>query len=198
LLGTSPSYSLSLVSSLPTYRLLSGLSTKTMEPLCSNKNEDEMHLVLTNISKRPNIRALLLAAAAFDCKSVLVVGQRQFDFEGADLPRQLKGANLPIIRFPKWQDLVDHLHEQSIRLVGVEIHPRAVNLEQYEGRGKLAFLMGNEGQGIHEKHMKACDDFVIISQFGAGTASLNVYCACSIVLERVSQCQRQRRIANLT
>jgi tRNA G18 (ribose-2'-O)-methylase SpoU len=172
---------------------------------CSQNNKDEMHLVLTNISKRPNIRALLLTAAAFDCQSVLVVGQRQFDFEGADLPRQLKGEgvavaknNFPILRFPKWQDLVDHLHEQSIRLVGVEIHPQAIHLEHYEGKGKLAFLMGNEGQGIHEKHMKACDEFVIISQFGTGTASLNVYCACSIVLERVSQCQRQRRIANLT
>ena len=156
-------------------------------------DDDEVYLVITNISKRPNIKALILTAAAFDCKAIFVVGQRQFDFEN-DIPRQFIGQNImKIVRFDKWHSLVGHLKEQSIRLVGVEIHPRAVNLEHYEGRGKLALLMGNEGQGIHEKHMKDCDDFVIISQFGAGTASLNVYVACSIVLERISQHQRERK-----
>jgi SpoU rRNA Methylase family len=40
-----------------------------------------MYMVLTNISKRSNIRSLLLAAAAFECKRILVVGQRNFNFE---------------------------------------------------------------------------------------------------------------------
>lgn len=164
-----------------------------MQEGSSIDDNDEVYLVITNISKRPNIKALMLTAAAFNCKSIFVVGQRQFDFEN-DIPRQLMDQNtMKIVRFDKWHSLVDHLNEHSIRLVGVEIHPRAINVEHYEGRGKLAFLMGNEGQGIHEKHMKDCDDFVMISQFGAGTASLNVYVACSIVLERMLQNQRERR-----
>ena len=157
-------------------------------------SEEDIYLVLTNISKRPNVKSLLLTAAAFHCKAIFVVGQSHFDFE-SDLPRQLKNCDdgMKIIRVDKWQKLVNHLKQNSIRLVGVEIHPRAINLDNFHGRGKLAFMMGNEGQGIHEKHMKDCDDFIIISQFGAGTASLNVNVACSIVLERVSQLQRDRR-----
>ena len=38
-----------------------------------------MYLVLTNISKRPNVRSLFLTAAAFGCEGVFVVGQRTFD-----------------------------------------------------------------------------------------------------------------------
>lgn len=50
-----------------------------------------------------------------------------------------------------------------------------------------AFMMGNEGQGMNEKQMAVCDGFVKISQYGGGTASLNVSVAASIVLQRFYQ-----------
>ena len=55
-----------------------------------------MHLVITNIQKRPNIRALLVNAAAFGCSSVLMVGQPNFKLEGDvnDLPGTFKGRVL--------------------------------------------------------------------------------------------------------
>jgi tRNA G18 (ribose-2'-O)-methylase SpoU len=40
-----------------------------------------VYLVITNISKRNNIRALLQTAAAFECTQVFVVGQKNFNFE---------------------------------------------------------------------------------------------------------------------
>lgn len=43
-------------------------------------------------------------------------------------------------------------------------------------------MLGNEGQGLSPRQMALCDSFVYIPQYGAGTASLNVAVACSIVL----------------
>jgi tRNA C32,U32 (ribose-2'-O)-methylase TrmJ len=39
-----------------------------------------------------------------------------------------------------------------------------------------------QGQGLSEKQIQLCDGFVYISQYGEGTASLNVAVAASIVL----------------
>ena len=45
-------------------------------------------------------------------------------------------------------------------------------------------MLGNEGQGLSHRQCSACDSFVYIPQYGAGTASLNVVVAASIVLHR--------------
>jgi tRNA G18 (ribose-2'-O)-methylase SpoU len=152
----------------------------------------DMYLVITNISKKNNIKKLLLTAAAFDCTGVLVVGQPTFDFE-TDLPVLLaSGGSLPITRFDTWDACVDFLRKGQIDLVGVEIHSEAKPIEAFfNGRDK-AFLMGNEGQGILEKQMKSCDAFVRIPQYGVGTASLNVYVAASIILHRFHDWQLGR------
>ena len=41
---------------------------------------------------------------------------------------------------------------------------------------------GLQGSGLSEAQIRHCDSFVYISQYGPGTASLNVYVAASIVL----------------
>jgi tRNA G18 (ribose-2'-O)-methylase SpoU len=165
----------------------------------STSQDKKMYLVLTNISKRSNIRSLLMTAAAFGCRGIFVVGQKQFDWspEARDVPSQLRdhiATCMPIIHFNRWEECVCHLRGHGIFLVGVEIHPDAQNIDTFQHEGKdVAFLMGNEGQGLHEKHMASCDTFVMISQYGGGTASLNVYVAASIVLHRYHERLRQQR-----
>jgi tRNA G18 (ribose-2'-O)-methylase SpoU len=166
----------------------------------------QMYLVLTNISKRPNVQKLLLTAAAFDCHKILVVGQKNFCFSvrpdsqmdgtiKSDVPSVLQepiaSGMLSIERFDKWEDCVRYLKQHNIRLVGVEIHQNARSIDEYFDYQDTAFIMGNEGTGLNEKHMASCDAFVRIPQYGGGTASLNVYVACSIILYRYHNWQRQ-------
>lgn len=169
-----------------------------------------MYLVITNISKRTNIRALLKTGAAFGCEKILVVGQKNFDFAptGTDLPKQLQASvsagTLQLERFEKWADCVAYLKERGILLVGVEIHQDAKSVQQICAacssttdddddvqQRDVAFLMGNEGTGLHEKQLKSCDAFCRIPQYGGGTASLNVYVAASIILNHFHIHQRR-------
>lgn len=156
-----------------------------------------MHLVITNIGKRANVRQLFQTAVAMGCASVLVVGQKSFDLdpEGHDLPSCIKDhvrtGGLVIQRFGNWEDCVTFLKERHIRLVGVEIHENAQPIDSFLDHVDTAFLVGNEGEGIHNKQLKSCDAFVRIPQYGVGTASLNVYVAASIVLHRFHHWQRQ-------
>lgn len=188
-----------------------------------------MFLVISNISKRANVRQLLAVAAAFRCKGVYVVGQPKLDIgggsgsggaaaEGASggsigvppaVGEQIRSRNLAVHRFRKWDECVEHLERHNIQIVGVEIHRDAKTIDEFldgvaasaaagtreGGRpAGVAFLMGNEGQGLSEKQMKSCDGgFVRIPQYGGGTASLNVYVAASIVLHRYHEWQQQQK-----
>lgn len=154
-----------------------------------------MYLVICNISKRNNVRSLFVTAAAFGCKGVFVVGQKSLDTspDGPDIPlsikEYLKEGKMSVQRFAKWWEFVDYIKTQNIRLIGVEIHSDAKPIDAYFDNVDTAFLMGNEGQGLSEKQMSSCDGFVRIPQYGNGTASLNVYVACSIILQRFNQWQ---------
>ena len=170
-----------------------------MEPLSSSPpiaTASKLYLVIANIGKRANVRKLVETAAAFGCAKILVVGQKN----NWDVPSDLADAATDgfVERFEKWNDLVEHLRLHQIRLVGVEIHPDAVSVRDLVATSSThqqqdtALVMGNEGTGLSEKQMQSCDAFVRIPQYGAGTASLNVYVAASIVLH--SWHQHQRRI----
>jgi tRNA C32,U32 (ribose-2'-O)-methylase TrmJ len=55
----------------------------------------------------------------------------------------------------------------------------------------VAFIFGNEGTGLNEKHINSCHTLVRIPQYNTGTASLNVATAASIVLYQFHQWQRR-------
>lgn len=118
-----------------------------------------------------------------------MVGKSKFN-ENEDVPIMIRqhifSGKMPLLRFQKWDDFIDHLNKEGIMLIGVEIQESSVNIDALpvSAESKVAFLMGNEGQGIHPKHMASCKKFVKIPQYGSGTASLNVNVAASIVLHR--------------
>jgi tRNA(Leu) C34 or U34 (ribose-2'-O)-methylase TrmL len=61
----------------------------------------------------------------------------------------------------------------------------------------IAILMGNEGQGIHPKHLEAFQGRLIrilVPQYGVGTASFNVNVACSIVLYHIHKWKYRREL----
>ena len=96
-------------------------------------------------------------------------------------------------------DDTHNLHEQrndlndSIPILGIEIDPSSISLEQQSFRTSTAFMMGNEGQGMTAKQMAICDGFVRIEQYGGGTASLNVSVSVGIVLQRFFESKLLKR-----
>ena len=103
-----------------------------------------------------------------------------------------------LLRFPKWRDCLEWLTANNVYLVGVEIDEESLVLNDDLDLSELkaddfAILMGNEGQGIHPKHLAACQSTIRIPQYGSGTASFNVNVAASIVLHHLHSWKRRRR-----
>jgi len=140
---------------------------------------------------------------------VFVVGQKCFDLNpnGNDVPAAIRDyiiqpgheeqhEGMVVQHFEKWKQFVEYVQSQRILLIGVEIHVDAKFIDHYfevSLHHDLAFLMGNEGQGLSDKQMTVCDGFVRIPQYGNGTASLNVNVAASIILQRMYQYRQEHQ-----
>ncbi|KAG2440631.1 hypothetical protein HYH02_010210 [Chlamydomonas schloesseri] len=137
------------------------------------------YIITHSVSKRHNIGTIVRSATAFGVKEVCLVGSRQFNTFGS----HGSDAHVAFRHFDTLAKCVQHLKEvEGCRVLGIEICEGALPVQEHPFTGPTAFLLGNEGQGMTERQMALCDGFVYIPQHGAGTASLNVAVAASIVL----------------
>ena len=121
------------------------------------------------------------SCAAFNCKKILVAGPKKhvqtFGNKGTKAYVQME-------IFPSLKDIKEYTMKNKIKIVGVEIMASAKGVQTHPFDSPTAFLLGNEGDGLHENEIKICDDFVYIPHYGNGTASLNVAVAASIVFHQ--------------
>lgn len=131
-------------------------------------------LVLHNVSKKKNFGELLRSAAAMGVSEVVVVGAAKLATHGA----QGTAGHLRFTHFVRLADAVAYVRDvRGCRLCGVEITEGAAPVQSHPFGGSTAFLMGNEGHGLTEAQLAACDHFVYIPQHSTATASLNVNAA---------------------
>lgn len=140
----------------------------------SNENLPKRYVVVCNIAKQNNVRALINAAVAYNFK-VIIIGLERMDFGNT-------GEKL--IRLATCEELKRFLKEENIPLVGIEIMPDAKSVMEDPFESSIALMPGNEGDGLSQRQKDSCDFFLYIPQYGFGTASLNVYIATTIVLHR--------------
>ena len=147
-------------------------------------------LVVNNISKKNNIFALCVTAAAHSF-SVLFSTPGLLNDITLELLR-VKG--LTWMTFESFECVKNFLKDRSIDLVGIEIMENSIPFQLFPYTSEIAFLPGNEGTGLNGKQKNLCDKFIYIPQFGAGTASLNVNVATGIILNEY--CATVRRLHN--
>ncbi|KAI7843549.1 hypothetical protein COHA_002791 [Chlorella ohadii] len=137
------------------------------------------YLISYNQQSKHNIGTLARCATAFNVKQVCLVGSRQFNTFGA----HGSSEHVDFCHYPTLEECVKDLKEnKGCTVVGVEIMDGARSVHSFPFKGNTAFMLGNEGAGLNEKQLALCDAFIYIPQYGAGTASLNVAVAASIIL----------------
>jgi tRNA G18 (ribose-2'-O)-methylase SpoU len=141
-----------------------------------------LYLIIYGVAKKHNIGNILRCAAAFNVKAVCLVGSRKFNSFGAHGSE----VYVPMLYFEDLDTCCKALKEEHgvVDILGIEIDDSALPVHRHPFRGNTALMMGEEGHGMNEKQLKLCDGLVYVSQYGAGTASLNVCVATSIVLHQ--------------
>ncbi|BBM98925.1 hypothetical protein MPTK1_1g17240 [Marchantia polymorpha subsp. ruderalis] len=142
----------------------------------------ESFVIVHNVAKRHNLGTIARSATAFGVSELILVGRKDFNAFGSH------GASLHV-QFRHFHTLPEaalYLKAKDVDICGVEIVEGAQAVNNHPFRRSTAFMLGNEGTGLSKKEMEVCDFFVYIPQCGAGTASLNVTVAGSIVLHHFS------------
>ncbi|KAL3701920.1 hypothetical protein R1sor_019942 [Riccia sorocarpa] len=138
----------------------------------------ESYVLVHNVAKRHNLGTIARSATAFGVMELILVGRKDFNAFGSH------GASLHV-QFRHFHTLPEaalYLKAKNVDICGVEIVDGAKAVHKHPFTRSTCFLLGNEGTGLSKKEMEICDFFVYIPQCGAGTASLNVTVAGSIVL----------------
>ena len=152
----------------------------------SSSSSSDKYLVINNISKIQNIRNLCLVAGA--CNFVVLFVQPTKNTLEETVRNSFLVSRSLFVRylvFSTLEEMKAYLVDRQIPLIGIEIMETAVSMKEYnyeQEQNGIAFMPGNEGIGLTLKQKNLCSHFIYIPQFGAGTASLNVNLATSIIL----------------
>jgi len=145
-------------------------------------------MICPELSNTENLGSMIRLAAAFDVDA-MILGEQCCDPFYRQSIRVSMGTifQLPIVRS---RNLLDDLHNLrqrwGVQLVATVLDPGAESLAQAKRVKRMAFLFGNEAQGLSPAQTALCDRRVTIPMHH-GTDSLNVSTAAAIVLYHFTQ-----------
>ncbi|WP_067441323.1 TrmH family RNA methyltransferase [Nocardioides jensenii] len=135
------------------------------------------HVAIENWQHDFNIGTIVRTANAFLAAEVHIVGRKRWNRRGAMVTDRYQH----IRHHETAADLAAYLHEQSVRLLGIDNLPGSAHLETMRLPRSVCFLFGQEGPGLSESAREVVDGTFSIAQFGS-TRSINASAAAAIAM----------------
>ena len=137
----------------------------------------DFHVAIENWQHDFNIGTIVRTANAFLAREVHIVGNRRWNRRGAMVTDRYQHVR----HHATLAELAAYLHEQGVRLLGIDNLPGATPLESADLPRKVCLLFGQEGPGLSGPAHEACDGTLSIAQFGS-TRSINASAAAAIAM----------------
>lgn len=173
-----------LVSKPVLEKLTFSKTPQSMVALCKYKNVDlnlkEMKRVflLDGLQDPGNIGTIIRTSLAFGYDAV-ILSEDSVDLYNDKLLRACQGANfyLPVTSM-NMKDVIKNLQDENFKVYATSLR-NAKNIEEIKPIEKMAFVLGNEGNGVKDSTIDICDGSIYIPISKA--ESLNVAIAGGIV-----------------
>ena len=146
------------------------------EPSVENFNRI---LMLDGVQDPGNLGTLIRTAVSFSFDAVYC-SEDTCDLYNEKAIRSTQGAlfHIPVIR-GKLYDIAEQLQKSGVQVIATSLQESHC-MDEIPPAGRMAFVFGNEGQGVSEKMQKMADDRLRIEMHGF--ESLNVAVAGGIVM----------------
>lgn len=153
------------------------------------KTPGDIYLILDNIRSIHNVGSIFRTAACAGVKEILLCGytpepKDRFGRWRNDFAKVALGGEreVPYQVCAITEDAVTLVREKGIRVVAVEQDARATSLKDFEPTYPIAYILGNEVDGISDDVLDSVDEIVEIPLRGDIKESLNVSVVAGIVL----------------
>lgn len=151
----------------------------------------EYALILHNIRSAQNVGALFRTADAVGITKIYLTGYTptpldKFGRDRSDVAKSALGAEHSVL----WEHrmditaVIDMLKQDKHTIVAIEQSKNAVDYKKIKKTTRMAFILGNEVEGIENEVLKLCDKVAEIPMSGK-KESLNVSVAGGVALFRI-------------
>lgn len=135
----------------------------------------DIHIAIENWQHDFNIGTIVRNANAFNIAAVHIIGKKHWNRRGA----MVTDVYMHIFYHKTLKDFLSAVADRT--LIGVDNISAAIPLANYVYPPKPLFIFGGEGPGLSQEIASACQDLIMIPQYGS-TRSVNVGVASGIVL----------------
>lgn len=155
------------------------------------KSDDCLFLVLDQITDAHNLGACLRTAAAMGVDAVICPKHHSASLTPT-VAKVSVGAMeiMPVIAVTNLARCIEGLKQTGVFVYGTALDETAKPLPEVDLTGKVAIIMGSEGEGMRRLTTERCDELVYIPMSGnkhGSLQSLNVSVATGMALYEVSR-----------
>ena len=139
-------------------------------------------VILAGLTDVGNIGAIIRSSFAMGIDALVIGGIKKINVE--NLARSSSGAifDLPIVHVPNLNDLPNMLKQFEFTLYGAAMN--GVDVKESDFAEKSALFVGNEGEGLSNRLVKALDKSISI-KMAHNFDSLNVSVATAILIHEM-------------
>jgi tRNA G18 (ribose-2'-O)-methylase SpoU len=146
--------------------------------------KNPVHVVLDNVRSAQNVGSFFRTMDAFRCAGLYLCGITPKP-PHRDINKTALGATASVQwkYFPQTSLAIEQLKAANVSVFAVEQAEGSVGLDEFhlKSERKVAFVFGNEVEGVNQEIIDQCDGVVEIPQFGT-KHSLNIAVCAGIVL----------------
>jgi len=165
-----------------------GLDDTDIEDICrATEGQDNARVViLDQVTDPHNVGAVIRSAAAFGAAAV-ILPERNSPGDGGVLAKAASGAleRVPLVRVVNLARALSRLKQAGFWCVGLDADAQTP-INESDLTGKVALVLGAEGEGLRRLTREHCDLMVRIP-ISRGVESLNVSNAAAVVLYELAR-----------
>ncbi len=147
----------------------------------SGRNEPLFILLLDIIQNPQNLGTLIRSAEAAGMHGIVIPLARSAGVTPAVVHASVGATEHMLIAQMNLSQAISELHDRDVWVIGLEGSSEAKMVEPEKLGGRLAIVVGSEGEGLRQLTRKQCDELIRLPMKGA-VESLNAAVAGSIMI----------------